>query len=336
MMSKEKQEFHMSIGAPSIFMLFVVLVMLILATLASLRAHSYYESTLRQMNLTKQYYQAQSHLLTVYEQLEPKDIEQQLKSKNIHYIYQNQIYYLRISSLPGRELDSIVIRILNNHQQIALDKLTIFKETTVFLKHITTLEAGLFIVSGATGSGKSTTLYTVLKEILLHENKNVISIEDPIEIHLDECLQIELNEKLGITYHDTLKQILRHDPDVIMIGEVRDELTAKIAITCALTGHLVLTTIHASSALLSLKRLMNLGVHQIDICDVVIGAMSQRMKYDSQKEQVIVLSELMKKGEIKDYFEKQKISYLTFDKAAKQLIKQGFDQNLFIGDMANE
>lgn len=94
MMSKEKQEFHMSIGAPSIFMLFVVLVMLILATLASLRAHSYYESTLRQMNLTKQYYQAQSHLLTVYEQLEPKDIEQQLKSKNIHYIYQNQKYYL--------------------------------------------------------------------------------------------------------------------------------------------------------------------------------------------------------------------------------------------------
>ena len=249
---------------------------------------------------------------------------------------QEKEYYLRVSYLPSLEFESIVIRILNNHEIQSIDELTYQEDIKAYLHWLTHQQSGLFLISGATGSGKSTTLYTVLKEILLHENKNVISIEDPIEIHLDECLQIELNEKLGITYHDTLKQILRHDPDVIMIGEVRDELTAKIAITCALTGHLVLTTIHASSALLSLKRLMNLGVHQIDICDVVIGAMSQRMKYDSQKEQVIVLSELMKKGEIKDYFEKQKISYLTFDKAAKQLIKQGFDQNLFIGDMANE
>ena len=102
-----------------------------------------------------------------------------------------------------------------------------------------TINEGEFVaIAGHTGSGKSTTLYTVLKQILNDSQKNIITIEDPIEIHLDGCLQIELNEKIGITYYDTLRQILRHDPDVIMIGEIRDEETARIALTCALTGHL--------------------------------------------------------------------------------------------------
>lgn len=199
------------------------------------------------------------------------DINYRLRPQTGHlnYIYQNQIYYLRISSLPGRELDSIVIRILNNHQQIALDKLTIFKETTVFLKHITTLEAGLFIVSGATGSGKSTTLYTLLDSINATQQRNIVTLEDPVEIKKEYCLQIQINEKLGITYNNSLKQILRHDPDVIMIGEIRDEQTARLAVTCALTGHLVLTTIHSSNCLTTIRRLLNLGLLKIDIEDVL-------------------------------------------------------------------
>ncbi|WP_050635698.1 ATPase, T2SS/T4P/T4SS family [Candidatus Stoquefichus sp. SB1] len=245
-------------------------------------------------------------------------------------------YFLRISYLPSQNFESIVIRILNNHEIGTIEQLSYQDDIIHYLMWLTKQESGLFLISGATGSGKSTTLYTVLKEIIRHDNKNVITIEDPIEMQLENCLQIELNEKLGITYQDTLKQILRHDPDIIMIGEIRDVTTAKIAITCALTGHLVLTTIHASNALLSLKRLMNLEVNEIDICDVVIGAMSQRMKYDSKNQRVIVLSEYMNKEEIFSYFQNHETNYSTFAKQAQKLINQGFDRELFTGEYQYE
>ncbi len=241
-------------------------------------------------------------------------------------------YFLRISYLPSNDFESIVIRILNNHDVLTIDELTYQDDIKEFLHWLTKQDSGLFLISGATGSGKSTTLYTVLEQIISSHNKNIITIEDPIEIHLEDCLQIELNEKLGITYHDTLRQILRHDPDVIMIGEIRDEETAKIAITCALTGHLVLTTIHASNALLALKRMMNLGVSQVDLEDVVIGSLSQKIKYDKENERVVILSELVNQKQIRNYFENQTLDYLNFHKQAKKLIKKGFQAELFQGE----
>ncbi len=255
---------------------------------------------------------------------------------NISINMNQKTYFLRVSYLPSLEFESIVIRILNNHELRSIEELTYQKEIQDYLYWLSLQNSGLFFISGATGSGKSTTLYTLLKQILSGERKNIITIEDPIEIHLDGCLQIELNEKIGITYHDTLKQILRHDPDVIMIGEIRDEKTAKIALTCALTGHLVLTTIHASNAPLSMKRLMNLGIHEADILDVVIGVISQRMKYDIQNKQVIVLSELMKKKDIEQYLKEHTCSYLSFQKAALELVNLGFDQALFKEELNNE
>ena len=255
---------------------------------------------------------------------------------NITINMNQKTYFLRVSYLPSLEFESIVIRILNNHELRSIEELTYQKVIQDYLYWLSHQNSGLFFISGATGSGKSTTLYTLLKQILAGARKNIITIEDPIEIHLDGCLQIELNEKIGITYHDTLKQILRHDPDVIMIGEIRDEKTAKIALTCALTGHLVLTTIHASNAPLSMKRLMNLGVHEADILDVVIGVISQRMKYDIQNKQAIVLSELMKKKDIAQYLEKHTCSYLSFQKAALDLVDLGFNQELFKEELNNE
>lgn len=255
---------------------------------------------------------------------------------NISLHMNAKIYFLRVSYLPSLEFESIVIRILNNHEIKSIEELTYQDNIKDYLYWLAQQDNGLFLISGATGSGKSTTLYTLLKQILLLAQKNIITIEDPIEIHLDDCLQIELNEKIGINYHDTLKQILRHDPDVIMIGEIRDEKTAKIAITCALTGHLVLTTIHASNAPLSLKRLMNLGVNQVDILDVVLGAMSQKIKYDLQEKRVVVLSELMLKKDIHAYFTQQTLQYCSFYDAACQLIQNGFDKHLFLKELQNE
>jgi len=248
---------------------------------------------------------------------------------NFHINVHQKLYELRISYLPSLEFESIVIRILNNHEPLTIEEVTYQEDIKEYLYWLTKQTSGLFLISGATGSGKSTTLYTLLDEIAKQKNKNIITIEDPIEMKKEDCLQIELNEKLGITYHQTLKQILRHDPDVIMIGEIRDEETAKIAITCALTGHLVLTTIHASNAALALKRLMNLNIPQVDIEDVVIGSLSQRIKYDKKRKCIIVLSELMKAKEIYDYLEHHYLQYKQFQDQAKRLTEQGFDSELF-------
>lgn len=248
-------------------------------------------------------------------------------------IVEGKEYNLRISYLPSTDFESIVIRILNNHDVLTIDQLTYQNDIKEYLYWLTKQTSGLFLISGSTGSGKSTTLYTLLREIVQQKSKNIITIEDPVEIHIDGCLQVELNDKLGITYHQTLRQILRHDPDVIMIGEIRDEETAMIAMTCALTGHLVLSTIHASNAYLSLKRLMNLGIQKIDIEDVVIGVMSQRIRYDIENKRVIVLSELLSKQQIIDYFKTGQIDYLTFSSQARKLIEKGIGEKVLKGDI---
>lgn len=252
------------------------------------------------------------------------DINYQLKPQtgHINYQFNKKTYHLRISSLPGKDVDSLVIRILNNHHELTLDKLTIFPDVKNFLWHIVTLNSGLFIVSGATGSGKSTTLYTLLDTINQKYHKNIVTLEDPIEVNKPYCLQIQINEKLGITYDNSLKQILRHDPDVIMIGEIRDEQTAKLAITCALTGHLVLTTIHSSNCLTTIRRLLNLGVLKIDIEEVLVGIMSQKILYSNSREEPILLPEFLNRTMINSFFQNNQINYVTFKENAKYLLEQ--------------
>lgn len=238
-------------------------------------------------------------------------------------------YHLRVSFLPSPNFESIVIRILNNHKKLTISEITHQEDLREYYQQLIHKTSGLFLISGPTGSGKSTTLYTLIDEISQSNQKNIITIEDPIEMKKDYCLQVQLNEQLGITYHQTLKQILRHDPDIIMIGEIRDEKTAKIAITCALTGHLVLTTIHSSNAFLALKRLLNLGVSEADIEDVLIGSVSQRMKYDFSRKEVIVLSELMTKRHIWQYLNNGILDYFTFENEIEKLKERGYNMEMF-------
>lgn len=238
-----------------------------------------------------------------------------------NYYIDDHIYFLRVSYLPGMHFESIVIRILNNHKKITISELSEIKDFTEFLAQICKKRQGLFLVSGATGSGKSTTLYTILDRIIEMGGRNIVTLEDPIEMVKDHCLQIELHEELGINYADSLKQILRHDPDVIMIGEIRDEKTAQLAITCSLTGHLVLSTIHASTAPLVIKRMLNLGVSATDLEDVLIGIVSQRMKYDLKNRRNIVLPELLTKKQIHDLIEHKDVHYETFRDNAIRLVR---------------
>lgn len=253
-----------------------------------------------------------------------------------HYFINDHIYYLRLSYLPGLHFESMVIRILNNHNKITLNELSQIKEFTDFLKNICIIKSGLFLVSGATGSGKSTTLYAMLDRLIDMGGRNIVTLEDPIEMEKEHCLQIEMNEFIGIDYVGSLRQILRHDPDVIMIGEIRDEKTAKLAITAALTGHLVLSTIHASNALLVIKRLINLGIDKDDLEDVLIGIVSQKMKYDLELKKALILPEMLNRKEIKDYFNRRKINYLTFRKSALYLIKEEYCSSYLFEEELNE
>lgn len=281
-------------------------------------------------------YEKGSHLLNYLKYKASINTNHRLKPQTGHCIcmINGKELFLRLSYLPSSDFESIVIRILNNHESLTIDELTKIPDISSFLYDVVSLSSGLILISGATGSGKSTTLYTLLDEIVKTQKKNIVTIEDPIEMRKSGCLQIELNEKLGITYESTLKQILRHDPDVIMIGEVRDAKTAQIAITCALTGHLVLTTIHASCSYLALKRLENLGISEVDLQDVVVGSLSQKIKYDFDKKEVIVLSELMRKKDIQNFFENKPSKYLTFKENAKYLIKEhGYNQKMFEGEI---
>lgn len=241
---------------------------------------------------------------------------------NYQYLYKDKIYYLRISSLPGKDLDSVVIRILNTFQGItSIEKLTPLKETVSFLRSIVDKKWGLFIISGPTGSGKSTTLYTLLEEINKITNKSIVTLEDPIEIHKSFGLQIQINERQGITYESSLRQILRHDPDIIMIGEIRDKETAKLAVTCALTGHLVLTTIHSGSAISTIKRLLNLGISEIDIIDILLGVLCQEMLYNNN--QPIVNSEFIDRNNIISYLNNENIRFKSFSENYNHLKSTG-------------
>ena len=135
---------------------------------------------------------------------------------------------------------------------------------------------GLILVTGPTGSGKSTTLYTALSELNV-EGVNIITVEDPVEANLNGVNQVQVNEKAGLTFSSALRSILRQDPDIIMIGEIRDQETAEIAVKASITGHLVVSTLHTNSSANTITRLADMGVENYLISDSVVGVIAQRL-----------------------------------------------------------
>lgn len=184
---------------------------------------------------------------------------------------------IRISILPTFYGERVVMRILMQSENIPdLKELgfdnKIIENITEQLKNT----HGMILVTGPTGSGKSTTLHSVLKQ-LETEEKNIITIEDPVEYKSDKINQIQVNQKVGLTFANGLRSILRQDPDVIMVGEIRDTETAKIAIQSALTGHLVFSTLHTNSAVSTVTRLIDMGIETFLISSSLLGVLAQRL-----------------------------------------------------------
>ncbi len=189
----------------------------------------------------------------------------------------NSEYDLRISTLPSRYGEKVVVRILDKKQTIIdISKLGFGEDNIVKIKTMISEPYGFIVVSGPTGGGKTTTLFSMLKEIDL-ESKNIVTIEDPIEYDLENITQVQVNEKVGLTFDNALKYILRQDPDVILVGEIRDEETLRISVQASLTGHLVLSTIHANDAISTIIRMKEMNVNQEYLFSSLIGVINQRL-----------------------------------------------------------
>lgn len=185
--------------------------------------------------------------------------------------------YFRFSFISSYPMQTGVLRILNNHRQIHLCDLNLDAQQKLQFRQWTRQKQGMVILSGPTGSGKTTTLHALLDEIANEQDWKIMTLEDPIEIYDQRFIQLAVNEAQGLTYEEGIKQMMRHDPDVIMIGEIRDTYTAKMAYRCALTGHRVFSTVHAKDALEVLKRLKDLGVDETQLIDTLSAVCAQRL-----------------------------------------------------------
>ena len=183
----------------------------------------------------------------------------------------------RVSTFPSYNGEKVVLRILDREQGfIPLDQIGLSPRNLGIMRDAIQKPHGLVLISGPTGSGKSTTLYSLLNEID-REHKNVLSLEDPIEYFVEGVIQSQVHAEIGYTFASGLRTTLRQDPDVIMVGEIRDGETAKLAIQAALTGHLVLSTIHTNDAVGTIPRLIDMGVEPYLIPPVLIVSMAQRL-----------------------------------------------------------
>ena len=185
-------------------------------------------------------------------------------------------YHFRLATTPTHASESLVLRVLYGADSWDLYQLGIPKLISDTLLTIANKKHGILVVAGPTGSGKTTTLYGLLREILTN-TKKFLTVEDPVECIISGTTQVSIQESIGLTFPRVLRSFLRQDPDIIMIGEIRDAETAKIAIQASLTGHLVLCTLHTEGAVSVVARLIDLGLEGPQIANTLLAVLSQRL-----------------------------------------------------------
>ncbi|MBI2501449.1 MAG: type II/IV secretion system protein, partial [Deltaproteobacteria bacterium] len=183
---------------------------------------------------------------------------------------------LRVSTYPTIHGEKVVLRLLATSEKIGIEELGFSEHERKIFSELIGRPHGIFLVTGPTGSGKSTTLYAALERLNSPE-KNIVSIEDPVEREITGVSQAQINTKAGITFASALRAILRQDPDIIMLGEIRDRETAEISVRAAITGHLVLTTLHTNTAAGAISRLNDLGVESFLLSSSLVGVLAQRL-----------------------------------------------------------
>lgn len=215
------------------------------------------------------------------------------------------LYHFRISTLPSvLNKESVTLRLHPPHIQRQLSELAYFPTAIEPLQQLLHERQGIIFVTGATGSGKTTTLYACLQYVAEELQKHVITLEDPVEITYKNVLQIQVNERAGLSYASGLRAVLRHTPDVIFVGEIRDAETAQLAIRAALTGHLVLTSIHAKDTIGCIYRLLDFGISLQDIRQTLQAIVAQTLVdvYEDGEKIQRALFELLAKQDLQHAF----------------------------------
>lgn len=196
---------------------------------------------------------------------------------HIRFEYNDREYDLRVSTLPATGGEKIVLRVLDTTAGlINIKDIAGTEENYKRLSSLISNPYGMVLLTGPTGSGKTTTLYSMI-QALNSANRNIVTIEDPVEYRLNGITQIQVKPSIGMTFASGLKSILRQDPDVILVGEIRDFETAEIAVSAALTGHLVLSTLHTNDAVGAVSRLVSLGIPAFHVASSMLGAVAQRL-----------------------------------------------------------
>ena len=192
-------------------------------------------------------------------------------------MYGDEYLDMRVSSLPLNEGEKIVIRILDYSRSLeGIDTLGFHPKNLEKVKRMMSIPNGIILTTGATGSGKSTTNYSIIQGLNKPET-NIITVEDPIEMNIEGINQVQVNSEIGMTFAAALRSILRQDPNIILIGEIRDSETAQIAVRASITGHLVLSTIHTNNALATVERLLDMDVERYLLSTALTGIISQRL-----------------------------------------------------------
>lgn len=183
----------------------------------------------------------------------------------------------RVSTLPSVHGEKVVVRLLTRAESVpTLDEIGLTEDQLVMLRKAMSAPQGLVLITGPTGSGKTNTLYSALTEIHTAE-RNIVTLEDPVEVQLGGITQVQINERAGLTFARGLRAVLRQDPDVVLVGEVRDTETAELAIRASLTGHLVLTTLHTNSAISAITRLVDMGMEPFLVGSAITTVVGQRL-----------------------------------------------------------
>ncbi|HEX9726900.1 MAG TPA: type II/IV secretion system protein [Gemmatimonadales bacterium] len=184
---------------------------------------------------------------------------------------------LRVSTLPASLGEKVVIRVLDQRRTVlSLESLGLNEEEQASIKELLEFRDGIILVTGPTGSGKTTTLYSALRYIQ-NEGVNIVTVEDPVEYRLAGIVQVQVHERAGLTFPSALRSILRQDPDVVLVGEIRDRDTAQVAVQASLTGHLVLSTLHTNDAPNAVTRLIDIGIEGFKIATALRGVIAQRL-----------------------------------------------------------
>jgi len=222
---------------------------------------------------------AQLEVISHIKIMSSMDISEKRMPQDGHMTMQHdgKDYDLRVSSLPATGGEKIVMRILDKYSlKWSLDTVVASTEDNQKFKRLAANPYGMILLTGPTGCGKTTTLYSLL-QLLNTPERNIVTVEDPVEYRLEGITQLQVRPVAGMTFASALRSIVRQDPDVILIGEIRDPETAEIAISAALTGHLVLSTLHTNDAAGAVSRLINLGVAPFLVASALLGAVAQRL-----------------------------------------------------------